>query len=188
VQAQLWTAFVALACHESTGLPSLVSLVPVGAQGAWRSAALEVGIAPPTPPKLTGDVCRVLTLARVRHTVNGELLQGRAIGGGFTMGIAVHQGGKGGVVLDVLGPGAFLNAQDRELSGRQSFEDSASRSSALAGVLRPTLVTRVRQEWGVRAGFKVTPLSFAEWDSRPSTDEKLELLALKGIAIPRELL
>lgn len=52
----------------------------------------------------------------------------------------------------------------------------------------PSLRTRARSRWLAAAGYETVTLDWAEWASHPSTEERLELLAEKGLCIPRHLL
>jgi hypothetical protein len=54
--------------------------------------------------------------------------------------------------------------------------------------LVPSLRTRTRSRWLAAAGYPRITIDWAEWASRPSTEERLELLADKGILVPRHLL
>jgi hypothetical protein len=60
----------------------------------------------------------------------------------------------------------------------------AQRSPPLA----PSLRTRARSRWIKAAGYACVTVDWSEWADRPSTEERLELLADKGIVIPRHLL
>ena len=49
--------------------------------------------------------------------------------------------------------------------------------------LVPTLRTRAKRAWLLAAGYDVVEVDFLEWAEAPSTEEKMELLARKGVPI-----
>lgn len=67
-------------------------------------------------------------------------------------------------------------------------DDEASAAAAGACALVPSLRTRTRSRWLAAAGYATVTLDWAEWSRHPSTQERLELLAEKGLRIPRHLL
>ena len=111
-------------------------------------------------------------------------------GGGSVKGCGVADEGK--LILDVLGPAHFVNTANLgrsslSMKGGVDWDESLTQLTLLSSELTPSMSTRVRASWAERAGFTVVPVNFAEWESRPSTDEKMDLLASKGIPIPRHL-
>jgi len=50
--------------------------------------------------------------------------------------------------------------------------------------LVPTLATRAKHRWLAAGGYTVVPVTWREWAEYPSTQEKCDLLASKGIPIP----
>ena len=64
-----------------------------------------------------------------------------------------------------------------------SLGGDADAAAAAATVLVPTLRTRAKRNWLTLAGFKIFEINFAEWASRASTQEKMELLHEKGVPI-----
>ena len=181
---------------------SLLSIVPSHVASVWKLAALEKGwIA--SPPKFLADVSRVLGLAGLAHhvgTPSADLSRSSpwdlhgVLGMGITMPLA-RQEHSGPLFLDVQGPRHFVNAplqhfETTPLSRRASsldWDDSLSHLSALSAQLLPSLSTKVRADLVAQAGCTVVPVNYAEWECRPSTDEKMELLGSKGIPIPKHL-
>jgi len=51
----------------------------------------------------------------------------------------------------------------------------------------PSLRTRTRSRWLAAAGYETVTLDWAELRASPSTEERLELLADKGVRVPRHL-
>ena len=51
----------------------------------------------------------------------------------------------------------------------------------------PSLRTRTRSRWLAAAGYETVTLDWAELRAHPSTEERLELLADKGVSVPRHL-
>jgi len=69
-----------------------------------------------------------------------------------------------------------------------SLGGDADAAAAAATVLVPTLRTRAKRGWLASAGFRIIEINFAEWASRASTQEKMELLSEKGVPIHEKYL
>ena len=69
-----------------------------------------------------------------------------------------------------------------------SLGGDADAAAAAATVLVPTLRTRAKRGWLASAGFQIVEINFAEWASRASTQEKMELLSEKGVPIDEKYL
>jgi hypothetical protein len=87
------------------------------------------------------------------------------------------------VVLRDGGAGAWGDA-----AGDRAASPSPTLSSDLAGHLRPSLRTYAKTRWLRAAGYEVVAVSFAEWATAPSSQEKLELLHGKGLPVPERML
>ena len=91
--------------------------------------------------------------------------------------------------------GTFLPSDTKlppyELSSLRSISrlpgDDEIESTTGVKVPVPSLRTRTRSRWLSAAGYETVTIDWAEWSHYPSTEERLELLAEKGLRIPRHL-
>jgi hypothetical protein len=135
------------------------------AGGAGKGIALEVN----GPP---------------HFTAGADLAQGltTGIGGGGARPTLPHS--FTGVAMGLMGQGDALSDD----SWASSSAAERGPDGAAVPALVPTLRTRAKGRWLTAAGYRRVTVDFREWAAHPSTEERLELLAAKGLPVPQHLL
>ena len=101
-----------------------------------------------------------------------------------------------GIAIEVDGPSHFLGQQshrpfflgDSSSSGGGGGGRGIGRSDHSALVAVPTLKTLAKRRWLAALGYRVVVVNWVEWAGAPSSQERAELLAGKGVPIPDKYL
>ena len=197
LQVQLHTAVLG-ATLEAGWTPPTQEVA--AAAGVWRQAA---ALAAPRPSKLQADVLRVLTAAEVAPL--SEFVTPAGLVVDVLVPAPVTAAGRPAWAIEVQGPTHFVRGVDAVLRNAGAAAAAAAASPAehvhardtLLGhagepgggggggaALVPTLATRAKHRWLAAGGYTVVPVTWREWAEYPSTQEKCDLLASKGIPIP----
>lgn len=209
VQGQLYTAWLALrlelnsqqrqqgAQRDGASLQAALDAVPAHLLPVWRAAASS---SPTHGGRFHSDVVGVLTRVGLRADSEALTPEGLSVDALLTLLPAASPGGGAPrrIVIEVQGPTHYVGGGATAAAGRlaragstvfdgDEDDDGDARGPASApGKLVPTLKTRAKLRWLAAAGYEVVTVNWREWERAPSTQERAELLAGKGVPVPRE--